>query len=224
MSARTDKWISGLAVPGRPDEFEVKALLAEAGVPVPRGVRIRAGEAIPALPFQAPFVAKVCSAEVLHKTDRGGVMLGLDAKSLPIAVEELRRLFPGASVLVEEQLRIRGGELIVGALLDPSLGPAVMLGAGGIFTELYRDVTFRLAPFDEAEAMRMIGELKIAPLFEGFRGFRLPADALSKSLADVAALVMELGASFEQLDINPLVFAEDRFVALDAKLVLLPRA
>ena len=223
MSARTDEWLESLPVPGRPDEFDAKALLAGIGVTVPRGVRLAPGFAVAAPPFLAPWVAKVCSADVLHKTDRGGVLLGLDAASLPGAVAELRHRFPGAAVLVEEQLASRGGELIVGALVDANLGPAVMLGAGGILTELYRDVTFRLAPFGEAEAARMIKELTLAPLFEGFRGFSLPAGERAQVLVRVGALTEELGPRLAQLDINPLVFVRDRFVALDAKLVLAPR-
>jgi acetate---CoA ligase (ADP-forming) subunit beta len=223
MSARTDAWIENLAVPRRPDEFEVKALLSQTGVPVPRGLRLDPAAKVAVPDFPAPYVAKVCSADVLHKTDRGGVVLGLDAASLPGAVAKLRESFPGARVLVEEQLRIQGSELIVGGLVDANLGPAVMLGAGGILTELYRDVTFRLAPFGEAEARRMIEDLKISPLFEGFRGIRLPADELARTLVRVGELALELGPDFEQLDLNPLVFAGDRFVALDAKLILAPR-
>ena len=124
------------------------------------------------------------------------------------------------AALVEEQLSPRGPELIIGALVDPDFGPAVMVGAGGILTELYRDVSFRLAPCDAEEARDMLGELAVAPLFAGFRGIALDADALARVIVAAGQLAVELGPSFSQLDINPIVSVGNGFVALDAKLVL----
>ena len=91
--------------------------------------------------------------------------------------------------------------------MDPVLGPAVMLGAGGILTEIYRDTAFRLAPLDRAEARRMIAALHIAPVFDGFRGLKLDLDRLADLLTTVGRLAVCLKAGFTQLDLNPVVFA-----------------
>jgi len=165
-------------------------------------------------------VLKVCSPDILHKTEHGGVVLGVDAARLAAEVTAMRGRFPGQAILVEEQVRIQGSECIVGALVDEEFGPAVMVGAGGILTELYRDIAFRLAPCSVGEAHRMIAELKIAPLFKGFRGITLDAEGLARTIAAVADLTLDLGTSFSQLDLNPLGFVGDGWVTLDAKLVL----
>lgn len=220
MSGRFDDWFAGLSAPGRPDEFEVKALLARCGIATPRGVRFAPGEPFAAPDFDGPYVAKVCSGEILHKTDQGGVVLHLDRATLPGAVDALRERFPGAGVLVEEMVRFSGTEFIVGALVDAAFGPAVMVGAGGILTELYRDVTFRLAPLDVTEAGRMLDELTVSPVLRGFRNLGLDREGLAETIAAVGELVVELGERFGQLDLNPLVYTGERWVALDGKLVL----
>jgi len=220
MSVNINKWIRSLSCAGRPDEYEVKQLLALTGIAVPRGVRLMPDDKIVEPDFDAPFAVKVCSADILHKTDRGGVILGVTQDDLGAAVGDIREKFKGAPVLVEEMLKYSGTEFIVGGLVDSSLGPAVMVGSGGVLTELIKDVSFRLAPCSEAEAQRMINELAVAPLFKGFRGIELDAAALAKIITTVSELEMELGDKFGQLDINPLVNAGGRFVALDAKLIL----
>ncbi len=134
--------------------------------------------------FDPPYVLKVCSAEILHKTDQGGVRLGVDRSGLCLlSVSELQAKFPRSDLLVEEQVRFVGSEFIIGAFRDPSFGPALMVGAGGILTELYQDVAFRLVPCSIAEAMRMLRELKVFPVLEGFRGLSMDAGALAESVA-----------------------------------------
>ena len=115
-----------------------------------------------------------------------------------------------------------GSEFILGALVDPSFGPAVMVGAGGILTELYKDVSFRLVPCTLEEARRMLGELTVSPVLQGFRGLRIDSDTLAETIIRVSRVVQDLGDRFSQLDINPLVYAGGRWVVLDAKLVLNP--
>jgi hypothetical protein len=220
MKPELTSWIRGLARPGRPDEWEVKGLLTTYGVRTPLGVRLRPQDAVGDVSFAEPYVVKVCSGEILHKTDRGGVQLNVTRSALEGRVAELRRVFPGEAVLVEEQLRPRGTECIVGALVDGEFGPAVMVGAGGILTEVYKDVAFRLAPCPIPEALLMIDELKIAPLFKGFRGITMNAESLARTIAAASELVMDLGDLFSQLDINPVAFVGNAWVALDAKLVL----
>ena len=213
-------WQQSLAKPGKPDEWEVKELLRLYGIPTPNGIRIQSKDLIPAPTFAEPYVLKVCSGEILHKTDRGGVQLNVSRAALADRIAEMRRAFPGEALLLEEQVKMKGTECIVGALVDGEFGPAMMVGAGGILTELYKDVAFRLAPCDQKEATRMIDELKIAPLFKGFRGITMSAEALAHVIAAASELVIDLGEAFSQLDINPVGFVDREWVALDAKLVL----
>ena len=220
MQKRMMDWLDGLRCPNRPDEYEVKRLLSRMGIAVPDGYRLAPDAEIAAPRFAAPYVLKVCDPEILHKTDARGVMLNVSAPDFQEAVFRLRERFPGEYLLVEAQVVFSGQEVIVGALIDPTMGPAVMVGAGGIFTELLRDVAFRLPPFDAAEAMRMLKDLQIYPVFDGFRGIRLDAGALAHLLSTVGDLSLALGDRLNQLDINPVVWSGEEWIALDAKLLL----
>lgn len=214
-----------LSVAGRPDESEAKELLRQFGIPVPRGVVIRPHE----LPEQRlreagspapPWAVKVSSPYLLHKTESRAVLLGLDASSLPGAIADLRSRFPGARILVEEQLDHEGPEFIIGAMMDPWLGTAIMAGAGGIYTELYSDTAFRLAPCPVQEAKRMLSELTVFPVLQGYRGARMDASSLAALVSQVGEMALEFGEDLEALDINPVVFTREGWAALDAKLML----
>jgi len=225
MRSRVERWLAGFAPGSRPDEFEAKRLLADLGIAVPRGVRLGPGDAPGRLPFSGPYVAKLCGADLAHKTEIGGVRLGLESETLAETVRELRDVSPGRSVLIEEEIRgDHGIELIVGGLVDPTFGPAVMVGIGGVLTELFQDAVFRLAPCSEGEALRMIEELRVAPLFHGYRGLALDAGGLASVIHRISELVPSLGDRFRELDVNPLVFANGRWVALDATIGLAPPA
>lgn len=95
-----------------------------------------------------------------------------------------------------------------------------MFGVGGILTELYKDVTFRLAPLDKEEACRMLKELTISEVLQGYRGSHMDLDSLAEIVSSVGDIVAELGDRFNQLDINPIVFDGERWVALDAVLLI----
>jgi hypothetical protein len=218
-------WLNGLALPGTPDEYETKQLLSRNGLRVPAALRIKAetpgrDSGLPRPGFDPPYVLKVCSADILHKTERGGVRFSVDQDALPNAVHDMRRLFPGCDLLVEEQVRFSGTEFIIGAFRDPSFGPTVMAGAGGILTELYQDVAFRLVPCPAREAARMLRELKVYPVLDGFRGLHMDAAGLAEVISRVSDLVAALGDGFSQLDINPIAFGPAGWTVLDAKLVL----
>jgi len=220
MDKKTTISIDNFLVPGYPDEFETKLLLSECGIPVPRGMRFLPGEKFDKDKFIYPVVVKVCSAHILHKTDRDGVVMGVESGRIEGVLKDFEKKFPGTPILVEEQVHFRGPELIVGALGDPAFGPAVMVGAGGVLTELYKDVAFRLAPLSFQEAGRMIRELTVAPAFFGYRGLKCDPDSLSRIIVVTADFAVGIGECFSQLDINPLVFSGNKWVALDAKLVL----
>jgi succinyl-CoA synthetase beta subunit len=220
MDKKTKISTDNFLVPGNPDEFETKLMLSRYGIPTPLGMRFLPGEKLDKNKFIYPVVIKVCSAHILHKTDHDGVVMGVESSKIEETFEEFEKKFPNTPILVEEQIHFRGPELIVGALLDPVFGPAVMVGAGGVLTELYKDVAFRLAPLTFQEAGRMIQELTVAPAFFGYRGLKCDPDSLSRIISATADFAAGIGEHFSQLDINPLVFSGNKWIALDAKLVL----
>ncbi len=220
MKAEIEDWLNNLTNPGTPDEYEVKVLLKKFGIAVPTGIRFGPGEKVSTTKLDNPLVLKVCSGDLLHKTDLGGVMLNLENNSLAIAADEMRKKLPQTALLVEEQIKPDSIEFIVGALVDPDFGPAVMVGTGGIFTELYKDVTFRLIPCSRHDVRRMLQELTAFPVFTGFRSSEANLESLVELVLSVSDLVVSLGNHFDQLDINPVVYAQGRWVALDANLML----
>ena len=220
------RWRSSISIPGKPNEWESKRLLSSVGIAVPRGVFVEAGEApttagdLSVSGTTGHCVVKVCSGEILHKTEQEGVLLDVAAGDLSAAVATLQKRFPSTGILVEEMVSYRGGEIIIGALYDPTFGPAVMVGAGGILTELYKDVTFRLAPCTVKEAHLMLEELTVYPTLKGYRGLPGNADALAEIVSKIAELALQLILEGCQLDINPIVWSRDRWVALDVKAII----
>ncbi len=213
-------WLEQLKIPGKPDEAELKGLLDQHGISVPQGFVLPPDKAVETGILAPPYAVKVCAPDIFHKTEAGGVRLNLGRAELFEAVAKLRSRFPGTPLLIEQQIRFSGPEFILGALRDPDFGPAVMVGAGGILTELYRDVSFRLAPLSEAEAGRMLSELRLYPVLTGFRGLCPDRQALTAIIATLGDLAAGLGERLGQLDINPLVWSNDRWLALDAKMAL----
>lgn len=220
MSDKVKTWLDQLRIAGKPDEAELKGLLAQNGIGVPRGFVLPPDQAMKIGLLAPPYAVKVCAPDIFHKTEAGGVRLNLGKAGLLEAVAELRSRFPDTPLLVEEQIAFSGPEFILGALRDPDFGPAVMVGAGGILTELYRDVSFRLAPLSEDEAGRMLSELRLYPVLTGFRGLCPDRQALAAIIARLGDLAAALGEQLGQLDINPLVWSSDRWLALDAKMAL----
>ena len=172
-----------------------------------------------------PVVLKVISPDVVHKTEVGGVVLGLiDGASIRAACAEMRRTveaeIPGARIsgfTVEQQ--VSGTEIIVGMSRDPDFGPLLMVGMGGIFVEVYKDVAFRLAPLDAREAEAMIGDIMAQALLDGARGKpRLCRAELREVLLRISRLVEAL-PEVAELDLNPLVITADGLVAIDARII-----
>ncbi len=218
-----NSWKKELEVPGKPNEWEVKRLLRRAGLRVPEDYLLKSGETLPEglVPgVKPPYVVKLCSNEVLHKTDVGGVVLDVGTEKLAGVLEDLRSRFPEEHLLISTMIPVRGPEFILGALSDPVFGPAVMTGAGGILAELYKDVAFRLAPCTAAEAGRMLSELTIFPVLTGFRGSSMDISDLKKIISLFSQLAAAVTAEGAQLDINPLVWTGDKWLVLDGKAVL----
>lgn len=212
-------------------EAEAKGLFADIGITVPdHGVATSADEAVAvAERIGYPVVAKVSSPEVQHKTEWAGgrgVQVGLsDEKAVRAAAEDILSAADeqgvDADVLVEAQLDIEEGtELIVGGVRDRAFGPAVLVGLGGVFTEVFEDTSHRLAPLSTAEARSAIEELQSIELLKGYRG-RPPADieALAATITAVGDLIVEQDAVAE-VDVNPILARESGVVALDALITL----
>lgn len=221
MNAQAVTWLSSLSSPGKPDEYEVKRLLRDYGIPCPKGVRIDPGTEVCLSSLRPPYAVKICSPEVLHKTEQQAVLLRRTPENVRGAIADLRRRFPGERILVEEMVSFDEPEIIIGGLQDSVLGPALMVGAGGIMTELYKDVVFRLAPLGPMEATCMLDELVIAPVFSGFRGFKHNKAELVHICCAISNLLADFDGSCKQLDINPLVHnSEKGWHALDGLMEL----
>lgn len=207
-------------------EHASKALLAEWGVPIAREiVAADAAEAVAAADSLGyPVVVKLCGDAIAHKTERGLVRLNLgDAAAVRAAATALlaaRRPEDGATtLLVAEQVAGRR-ELIAGLVRDPQLGPAVLLGLGGILAEAMRDVVFATAPLTAADARRMMRALRSAHLLGPFRGEpAVDEDALAAVLVALGRLGVER-PDVSSVDVNPLIVAGARPVAVDALVVL----
>ncbi|NLH49650.1 MAG: acetate--CoA ligase family protein [Myxococcales bacterium] len=203
------------------NEYEAKRLLAEYGVPLPR--EELAAEVADAVRIADrlgyPVAVKGLPPGVAHKTEAGLVWLDLrSAAEVQNAAEKIREQFPAAPLLVSEML-CGGRELVVGLTRFPGFGPCVMLGAGGIFTEAIRDVTFRVAPFDRAEAVAMLDDLKLRHVYGALRGRpAVDREILADILLGVGRLALE-HPEIAEIDINPLIVVDGRPIAVDALIV-----
>ncbi len=209
-------------------EPEAKEVLQAYGIPTPRGrLCISVEEAVAATrEIGYPVAMKVVSPKIIHKTELGGVRVNIASdEDLRKAHAEImaavtasvsRRDIQG--VLVEEMAR--GRELIIGASRDPQFGPLVMFGIGGVFVEILKDVSYRLAPLDAAEAREMIREIKGYPLLTGARGGKpVNEEALEDVLVRVSRLVDDFG-EIKELDLNPIFAEGDSIVAADARIII----
>jgi len=202
------------------DEAKAKALVAAYGIPTPRGVACRThAEAITAFgSLRKPLAAKILAAEVAHKTEAGGVKLGIEtpgALQSALAALDAIPLAGPRSYLVEE-MAPPGVELIAGCVRDASFGPAVMVGLGGTAAEALQDTAVRLAPLTEGDALDMLGELRGTRLLDGWRGAP-PADrrAIARALVALGRILLEC-PDLDEVEINPLRATADGVLALDA--------
>jgi acetate---CoA ligase (ADP-forming) len=220
-----------LAATGKPvawPETRARDLLAGAGIPVVPGRLVHsAADAIAAADdVGRPVALKICSAEVTHKSDIGGVALGLLTDAEITAGYE-RVTTAGAGVLgpgfdgavLVTAMRTGGLELLAGVRMDPHFGPVLAVGLGGVLVEVLGDVSLRLLPVDAAEVTRMLGELRGHSLLAGARGSQ-PAEiaALAKVISDLADLACSL-PGLEAFEVNPLWVCGQRIEALDALVI-----
>ena len=210
-------------------EVESKAVLEEIGIPVTRTrLAQSSAEAVRlATEIGFPVVLKIASADVVHKSDIGGVKLGLrNAAEVAAAYDEIlantRKAQPSASidgVSVQQQAR-PGTEVVLGMSKDAQFGPVLMFGLGGILVEILKDVSFRIVPLTKRDAAQMVREIKAFPVLEGYRGME-PANipALEDALLKLSEFA-ENNPEVRELDLNPVFAYKDGAVAVDARIVL----
>jgi len=196
-------------------EHASKQLLAHYGIPVTREEVVTSAVAAVKAANAIGFPVVLKAEGVDHKSDEGLVRLGLSsAKDVREAFAELSART--GRVLVAEQIS-GGTECVIGVSHDELFGPVIMFGLGGVFIEVFRDVTFRVPPFDKDEARRMIDEVKGAALLKGARGRpKVDIKALVDTIMKVQKLAVDNAGQLAELDINPLVVLPKGVVALDA--------
>ena len=212
-------------------EVESKMLIAEAGIDtVEAKLASTKKEAIEiAGETGYPVALKIISPDVSHKSDKGGVILGLKNKTevsraYSNIMASIRQQDPEAKILgVSVQKMARPGvEVIMGMTKDDQFGPVLMFGLGGVFVEVLKDVSFRIVPIAQRDANQMIREIKGFPVLQGYRGME-PAriDALEEMLLKLS-LFVDRTSEIKELDLNPVFAYEDGAVAVDARIVLEP--
>ena len=208
------------------EEF-AKRILTEYEVRVPSYALVtNADEAVKrARELGFPLVGKIVSPQILHKTDVKGVKVGLNSEL------EVREAFDDMYYRLSKQYSINGVllekmvpsgfELIVGLQNDQQFGPVIMVGLGGIYTEIFKDVTFRVLPITKDDAIEMIEGLKGKQILKGFRGSQpVNIDMLSKALVNIANLGNDMAAYYESIDFNPVIVYPNDYYVVDAKVIL----
>jgi acyl-CoA synthetase (NDP forming) len=231
-SARPPAGLAGPADPADPgepwSEAAARDLLASSGVPVVPGELVNSADDAVAAARRVglPVVLKVCSAQIAHKSDIGGVAVG------PGTEEEVRAAYTrvraagevvrGARIdgVLVSPMRTGGVELIAGVTADPTFGPVLAVGLGGVWVEVLRDTSLRMLPVDPGEVRRMLAELRGSPLLTGGRGSRpVDLDALAEVICLVADTAVSLDGSLRALEVNPLWADGNRIEALDVLVV-----
>ncbi|MBN1856943.1 MAG: acetate--CoA ligase family protein [Dehalococcoidia bacterium] len=210
-------------------EVESKQMLKAGGVPVvdTRLAVSKADAVAISKEIGFPVALKIMSADVVHKSDAGGVKLALqDAAAVEKAwddiMDSILKAYPEAKIdgVSVQGMARPGVEVIVGMSKDPQFGPVLMFGLGGILVELLKDVSFRIVPVSKMDADEMIHDIKGFPMLQGFRGAE-PADldALEKVIVAVSDFV-EANPKIKELDLNPVFANKDGAIAVDARIVI----
>jgi len=213
------------------DEPAGKELLASFGIPVPASRVVKATGELPAAvaALKPPYVLKVISAEVIHKSDFGAVKVGLkDLAAVQRALIEIDAALDakgiGARSWLIEEMAPAGLEVVVGGVVDPEFGPMIMTGLGGVFVEVMKDVSFRICPITRADAAEMLSELRGAPLLRGVRGGApVSVDAVIDILLKIGGekgLLTDSADEIAEIDINPIIVTAEGATAVDARFIL----
>jgi acyl-CoA synthetase (NDP forming) len=211
------EWPQDIPVKGKFNDMQSMNLFASLGVPVVESAVVHAPDYAHTLPY--PVALKILSAVVAHKSDAGGVLLGIASRAE--FESKAKSLAKRGEPLLVQRMESGLAEVIIGYRDDPVVGPLAMVGAGGILAELYNDVVLRLAPVDEAEALEMIGQVRGFAMLRGYRGLPLgDLKALARALAALSRLALCAGRPVREAEANPVIVKRDGVVAVDALAVM----
>ncbi|MEA3254180.1 MAG: acetate--CoA ligase family protein [Chloroflexota bacterium] len=210
-------------------EVESKELLKQAGIPVveTKLARTKKEAVSTSKEMGFPVVLKIISPDVVHKSDSGGVRLGLAnatqvSKAYSDIMSSVKKQYPRAAIqgVSVQRMAPSGIEVIVGMSKDPQFGPVLMFGLGGVLVEILKDVSFRIVPVSKEDAGEMIREIKGYPLLEGYRG-QEPASipALEELIVRVSQFV-EQNSQIKELDLNPIFAYSNKAIAVDARIIM----
>jgi len=210
-------------------EDEAKALCGLYGLPVTKIEVVEAEDDVVRVAegFGFPVVLKIVSPQVLHKSDAGGVLINIrDAegvrKGYKKIIENVKARVPDAEItgILVQEMAPDGTQVIVGSTKDPTFGPTIMFGLGGIFVEVLKDVSFRLVPITRVDAEEMVREIKAYKILEGVRGMP-PAD--QETILDILMRTSEMLVEcpeIKELDLNPILVYEKGAKIVDARVIL----
>jgi acyl-CoA synthetase (NDP forming) len=219
-----ERWLARLSAGQEISELEGLELLSDYGVPVidARAVEDAEDAVAEAEAFGYPVVMKTAAPGIQHKSDVGGVKLGLDdAHAVREAYTDLaERLGPQAVVAATAPAGI---EVALGVLRDPTFGPLVLVAAGGVLVELLQDRKLAFPPLDDAGARRLIDALQMRPMLDGLRGAEASdVNTLAQAISRLSVLAADLGEALDAIDVNPVIVSADGCVAVDA--LVIPRS
>lgn len=171
-----------------------------------------------------PVVIKAMSPKILHKSDYQAVVIGIDSdaalKNQFNDMESRLKKHDLVGILVEKQVK-KGTEILIGMNIDPTFGPVVAFGIGGILVEAISDVSFRICPTTKQRALRLISEIKTQKMLNGFRGLPpVDREALAEMIVKVSQIAIDLDKYIKEIDLNPVIANEDGVFGVDARIIL----
>jgi acetyl-CoA synthetase (ADP-forming) len=205
-------------------EYEAKKVLAEYGIPVSKEILVDSEtalmDAVRNIGF--PVVIKGCDPKFVHKSEKDLIRTDIRyEKEAVAAFHDIRACMAGAAdkVLVQEMIMGKR-ELVAGLIRDSQFGPSVMFGIGGIFTEIFNDVSFRIAPINKQDALEMMEEIRGKRILDAVRGLEsVDRDQLCDILVRIGQIGVE-NEMIQEIDINPIIISKGRCIAVDAMIVL----
>ena len=210
-------------------EYEAEEVAKLYGIPVPKSglATTEKQSLLLSKRIGFPVVMKIVSPDILHKTDVGGVKIGINSSSeVRSAFREILRNAKRANKSADirgvymQKMEPKASEFVIGGIRDPQFGPTVMFGLGGVFIELFKDVQFRLAPLSMDEAVEMMKEIKAAPLLTGFRGSKaLDVQSAARVIQLVGKIMNDIDG-IESIDINPILIYQRGCSDLDVRMIL----
>lgn len=214
-------------------EIESKRFLKEAGIPIVEAKLARTKKEAVSLSKEMgfPVVLKVISPDVIHKSDSGGVKLGLNnitqvGSAYSEIVFAVKQHYPKAKIqgISVQKMARAGVEIIIGMTKDAQFGPVLMFGLGGVLVEVLKDVSFRIVPLTKRDAREMIKEIKGYPILEGYRGQEAADVPFLEELIVKVSDFVDKNPEIKELDLNPVFAYKDGAVAVDARIILEPPA